>query len=781
MKIPRYDSQVGTATPPQFTQIMDVRSDNGLSAIADGLEQIYKIKLQEQEEAKKTAIFQSDTSIKMALDRAAFDVMEKIKNGGSYANAEAEYQKAHDAAIAQFGKGFDVDESGNTRMRAMSEYQAIGLDKILRIRDAVTSRRRSDTVASADNMVDLLKKDYSLATDDKVKREEIAAKMSSTIAGLTATGVITPDEGKQKLRSFLESAEEDRLKLLATETDSPELLLAEVEASKRNVGVDFFVQAKSNSMAALEEKEKAQKVNYALSGISGVPDFKAAVTSVFKEEGMGYVDNDGGKGPTIYGVNSEANREEFNQIMKLRSEGKTSEAIALAEQVYKTKYWDAIGADKLAPDLAHVAMDTAVNMGQGVAKKLIAESGGDLYRFNELRKEEYKKIAEANPAKQKYLNGWLARADRVTASVANGDYEPKQKDVDAFYNTTLSQIQDEDQFNDGVIKVAKATGFIPTAVQKQIKNSFSYYKEGMSDSDIATVARNARLVSNLAREASSEIATEGNNINKTDVMTADIISSRIDSGLTERDAVETVLKTKNDPTAKEVYEKARDNVLKTSGDGYTYSDFAEDVADAIDIDEKNFSAIKTQAADMFAYAKSNLGASDDEASSLAVKAISKTYGSFDGYPVKYPPQMVSNIRNEQLWVETAQKEFNNFYDTEYAGVIPNGMTATQFFGRPILMGDTQTKAEIDSGKPISFVLAYRNEFGGIVQVHKKDGQRYRVSAEPEMDGKIIRQEKTLGISHTPVKYWFGGNSKDEVEQIKAGIELQKKVKRGELR
>ena len=162
MRIPRYEQQVGVPNAPQITQIADVRNDN-LSGLADSLEEVYKVKLQEQEEAKKTAFFQADTSIKMAMDKAMFDIQERIQNGGSYANAEKEYQKAHDAAIKQFGAAFDADESGNVRMRSMAEYQSLGLSNLLKLRDRISTRRRSDAASAANNRLDLLKREYALA------------------------------------------------------------------------------------------------------------------------------------------------------------------------------------------------------------------------------------------------------------------------------------------------------------------------------------------------------------------------------------------------------------------------------------------------------------------------------------------------------------------------------------------------------------------------------------------------------------------------------------------
>lgn len=210
MKIPRYEQQVGAPNAPQFSRIADLRTDN-LSGLADTLEGVYEDKLREQEEAKKTAIFQADTSIKMAMSKAMFDLQERIKNGGSYASAEAEYQKAHDEAIKQFGAAFDVDESGNTKARALAEYQADGLNNILRIREIASSRRRSDAASSANLRIEQLSNQLIGASeeDKAVIRQQIAGTVASGTAAVGGSG----SESKLKAMKAIQGAEDKDLQL----------------------------------------------------------------------------------------------------------------------------------------------------------------------------------------------------------------------------------------------------------------------------------------------------------------------------------------------------------------------------------------------------------------------------------------------------------------------------------------------------------------------------------------------------------------------------------------
>lgn len=261
MRIPQYEQQVNTPNAPQFSQIADVRNDN-LSVIADGLNEVYKVKLKEQEEAQKTAFFQADTSIQMALDKAKFDIAERIKNGGSYTNAEAEYQKAHDAAIAEFSSAFDADKSGNTKLRAMAEYQSRGLDNLMSLRDMVTARRKSDTAASANLRAEQLSQQMLDATPEQA--ENIKKQIASLYASATAATGGSPDEGRLKAMKAIQGAEQNRYQLfMQNNAENPQAQLDEIERlhNEKLVDTDFYIQARGNAMHGIAVLGSVDKVN----------------------------------------------------------------------------------------------------------------------------------------------------------------------------------------------------------------------------------------------------------------------------------------------------------------------------------------------------------------------------------------------------------------------------------------------------------------------------------------------------------------------------------------
>lgn len=142
----------------------------------------------------------------------------------------------------------------------------------------------------------------------------------------------------------------------------------------------------------------------------GMASFDQAVTQVLKHEG-GYVNdpNDPG-GETKYGISKKSYP---NVDIK-------NLTIDQAKAIYKRDYWDAVGADNLPPNVRYAAFDTAVNMGVGIARRFVKESGGDLNRFIELRRQRYANLIARNPKLAKFQRGWNNRLNEVAALSAGG-------------------------------------------------------------------------------------------------------------------------------------------------------------------------------------------------------------------------------------------------------------------------------------------------------------------------------------------------------------------------
>jgi hypothetical protein len=138
--------------------------------------------------------------------------------------------------------------------------------------------------------------------------------------------------------------------------------------------------------------------------------FEAALQKTLKYEG-GYVKDDAGKGESNFGINKSANPDV--DVKNLTKEK--------ARELYKKRYWDAIGGDALAakdPALATIAFDTAVNMGVGKAKQLVDQSKGDPTAILSMRQQHYDKLIEDNPKKfAPFEKGWQSRLADLATSV----------------------------------------------------------------------------------------------------------------------------------------------------------------------------------------------------------------------------------------------------------------------------------------------------------------------------------------------------------------------------
>jgi lysozyme family protein len=136
--------------------------------------------------------------------------------------------------------------------------------------------------------------------------------------------------------------------------------------------------------------------------------FDRAVNLTMRLEG-GYVANDAGKGETNMGINKTANPDV--NVRDLTPEQ--------AKALYRERYWNAIGADKLSPAMQVVAFDAAVNHGPSATAKMLAAAGGDPGKLIELRRDEYQRLLKQNPQKYgKYAKAWESRLQQVEAAAA---------------------------------------------------------------------------------------------------------------------------------------------------------------------------------------------------------------------------------------------------------------------------------------------------------------------------------------------------------------------------
>lgn len=138
--------------------------------------------------------------------------------------------------------------------------------------------------------------------------------------------------------------------------------------------------------------------------------FESAVSRVLKHEG-GFTASDGNTGaPANFGIN-----QRHNPDVDVRNITPDD-----AKSIYRQRYWNAIDGDNLPPELQGTALDAAVNQGPANARKWLAQSGGDVQKFNALRRQHYEALA-ARPEYAKYRKTWLNRLADYEADAQGGN------------------------------------------------------------------------------------------------------------------------------------------------------------------------------------------------------------------------------------------------------------------------------------------------------------------------------------------------------------------------
>ena len=133
--------------------------------------------------------------------------------------------------------------------------------------------------------------------------------------------------------------------------------------------------------------------------------FDAAVSSVMRMEGGFTVDNGG---PTRFGVSERANPDVNAQTL-------TPDA---AKEIYRSRYWNAIGGDSLPPNMQFVALYGAAASGPEKAKEWLAQAGGDPHKFLDIQDAFQRSLIANDPATYgKYAQSWQRRLNDERAMV----------------------------------------------------------------------------------------------------------------------------------------------------------------------------------------------------------------------------------------------------------------------------------------------------------------------------------------------------------------------------
>lgn len=149
--------------------------------------------------------------------------------------------------------------------------------------------------------------------------------------------------------------------------------------------------------------------------------FKKGVDFTFRWEGIYSNDKDDPGGPTKYGITLATLQDagkDLNQDGIVDIEDIKQLTLEDSKQIYKERYWDAMGCDQLVEKgdwpMALVAFDTAVNCGVSRTTRWLREvqdKGQTYISLLNFRVIHYLNLINKRPVMAKYKNGWMNRVN----------------------------------------------------------------------------------------------------------------------------------------------------------------------------------------------------------------------------------------------------------------------------------------------------------------------------------------------------------------------------------
>ena len=339
-------------------------------------------------------------------DRAALEAANALSKGEAYWHEQTttrsrDWSPGDPDLRESMGKEYDewVSRTAATlpteRARNFFQQQAISMRSRMD-RGLFDFQERRTTDVLVQSTQDGMDADMQTIYREPERRAAIVARR---LAVIEAQGRIPPDKRVEIGRRYVEQAN------LAAES-------AELERDP----AAYFQRRFQQSQPSIDQRGPV--VNVAV----GPAGFDSAVQRVLSHEG-GFAANDGNTGaPVNFGINQRANPD--IDVKNLTREQ--------AVEIYRERYWNAIDGDNLAPELQGTALDAAVNQGPANARRWLQESGGNVQRFNELRREHYERLL-ARPEYARFRRAWMRRLESYEkqASTQTGASTPSVPGTDA--------------------------------------------------------------------------------------------------------------------------------------------------------------------------------------------------------------------------------------------------------------------------------------------------------------------------------------------------------------
>ena len=147
--------------------------------------------------------------------------------------------------------------------------------------------------------------------------------------------------------------------------------------------------------------------------------FNKFLSIVLGREG-GYSNSKVDRGGETYKGITHTTYDEYRKSKGLSTQNVTKMTDDEMQEIYYEKFYKASGADSISDKkLALYVFDTAVNMGVKVAKDFLSACDGDRDKFEQLRKNRYKKIIENDKDQKANEDGWNNRMIAIKDAADN--------------------------------------------------------------------------------------------------------------------------------------------------------------------------------------------------------------------------------------------------------------------------------------------------------------------------------------------------------------------------
>lgn len=201
MRIPTYQSEGSVSAPRMATP--KVPEPIKLDKVIGELESGYDAYEKERQKAEKVFNMAEQQRVQLDLDQKYAEIKDRIDNGGSYADAEKEFQKYYDKRIKQSIPRFGSD--GLAAQQASMDYQRTGVEYGMRIKSAVRSRAKSDATNAMRLRLDNIELKLSNA-QSFTEAEAIMKEAAGVYAQGEGSGIVAKGSGQVGLQKLMDDA-----------------------------------------------------------------------------------------------------------------------------------------------------------------------------------------------------------------------------------------------------------------------------------------------------------------------------------------------------------------------------------------------------------------------------------------------------------------------------------------------------------------------------------------------------------------------------------------------